>query len=342
LIAENQYLRAGDIAICLSSGSSQVVGKTAYCPNDTQSSVGAFCGIIRSGKAIDNRYLSYWLHSEDYRAWRDSQARGANIQNIRFSEIARIEIPLPPLSEQKRIAAILNDQIAAVEKARAAAEAQLETARALPATYLRQVFPKEGQALPSGWRWAKLRDVLQITARQVDPKNCSYSELPHVSAEDIEAGTGRLYNVASAAEDGMLSGKYLFEAGCVLYSKIRPYLQKVALAPFRGLCSADMYPLDINTEVAIPQFLLWLLLSQPFTEYADEESRRARMPKLNRDQLFSYLAPIPPLCEQKRIANILKDQLASAERLRRDIEKQIREINAFPQALLRQAFRGEL
>ncbi len=70
-----------------------------------------------------------------------------------------LEIPLPPLSEQQRIAGVLREQMAAVDKARAAAQARLEAVKTLPAAFLGQVFPQPGQSLPAGWRWVKLREV---------------------------------------------------------------------------------------------------------------------------------------------------------------------------------------
>jgi len=88
--------------------------------------------------------------------------------------------------------------------------------------------------------------------------------------------------VRTAAEERVISGKYLFEAGDVLYSKLRPYLRKVVVAPFRGLCSADVYPVRPYKQAVEPMFLAWMLLTDKFTAYATAESRRARMPKLNR------------------------------------------------------------
>ena len=104
----------------------------------------------------------------------------------------------------------------------------------------------------------------------------------------------------------MTSGKYLFEPGCVLYSKLRPYLRKAALASFRGLCSADMYPIRTNDVRLTAEFLFWIFLSPEFTAYADVLSHRARMPKLNRDQLLAYVLPLPPLSIQREIVAELK------------------------------------
>jgi type I restriction enzyme S subunit len=164
----------------------------------------------------------------------------------------------------------------------------------------------------------------------------------HVSAEDIESGMGRLAELHTAAEDGMTSPKYLFEPGDVLYSKLRPYLRKAVLADFQGVCSADMYPVSCNPSMLDARYLVWVLLSEEFTRYADAESRRARMPKLNREQLLSWQAPVPPIGVQKQVAARLHEQIAGAVQLQEAAQLQAQYIAGFPAALLRRAFRGEL
>lgn len=102
-----QIIRKGDIIICTSSGSAEVVGKTAYADVDWNGSFGAFCAGIRvkSAKA-DPAYIFHFLRSPHFRSW-TQKSSGANIKNIRKSELDLFEVPLPSLSEQRRIASIL-------------------------------------------------------------------------------------------------------------------------------------------------------------------------------------------------------------------------------------------
>ena len=140
----------------------------------------------------------------------------------------------------------------------------------------------------------------------------------------------------------MVSGKYLFEAGSVLYSKLRPYLRKAVYVDFRGLCSADMYPIKVDRERLDPRFVAWMLLSVGFTDYAINHSQRARMPKLNRNQLFSWEAPVPPLEEQELLMDRLEDQMSQVQGLVETVEQQCELIEHLPAALLRRAFNGEV
>lgn len=295
------------------------------------------CKSFLPSSILDSQFL-FWFLKKSVPELQELGS-GATFREVSKTQVEEFEIALPPVNEQKRIGAILNEQMATVERARAATEAQLEAARTLPAAYLRAVFNSPGA---QQWPEMPLVEVCKITARQVDPKIREFAELPHISAENIEGGTCRLLFLRTAAEDGMTSGKYLFEPGDVLYSKLRPYLRKVVVVDFRGVCSADMYPIRVNKELITPQYLAWLLLSDAFTEYADAESRRARMPKLNRDQLFAWKAPIPPLREQQSIAMRLAAAMTVADRTRRILVERLEEIKKLPGAILRRAFNGEL
>jgi len=124
----------------------------------------------------------------------------------------------------------------------------------------------------------------------------------------------------SAAEDKVISGKYAFKAGAVLYSKLRPYLCKAALAAFDGICSADMYPLMVEDSQLDACFLLNVLLSDHFTRYAVTLSGRARMPKLNREDLMGYEIPLPPLAIQREIVGAMKVERALVEANRKLVE----------------------
>jgi type I restriction enzyme S subunit len=108
MVSERQRLKTGDIVMCTSSGSVEVVGKTAFVHNDWEGSFGAFCAVVRpkKGKCIP-RYLFHYLQSPAFRTWTRNSS-GIGIKNIRKSELDAVEIPFPVMDEQRRIAAILD------------------------------------------------------------------------------------------------------------------------------------------------------------------------------------------------------------------------------------------
>lgn len=329
-------LQSGDVLVNLVGAS---IGRACVVPKSLgEANVNQAVGVITPDETLDAEFLVWYIISPQIRKYFQSVQVEVARPNISLSNLRELLICLPPLDEQKYIAATLNEQMAVVQKATTATEAQLEAAKTLPSAFLRAVFDSS-----EAHRWPRKRfgDIAEITAPQVDPRIPQYGALPHISAENIEGGVCRLKFLNTAAEDGMISGKYLFEAGDVLYSKIRPYLRKALVAEFQGLCSADMYPIKVRPELLDPYFTAWILISDEFTEHADRESRRARMPKLNREQVFAWEAPVPPLSEQRQIVTMLAEQMKLVERTQKAIEEELVTLNTLLKALLEQLFSGK-
>ena len=166
--------------------------------------------------------------------------------------------------------------------------------------------------------------------------------MTHVGAGNIESKTGVFVDLKTAREEGLISGKFLFDESMVLYSKIRPYLMKVARPDFDGLCSADMYPLAPIPNVVTRDYLFHLLLSKHFTDYAIQGSARAGMPKVNREHLFEFRVWLPDVKKQKQLAANLDDLSEQTQRLARLYEQKLVALEALKKSLLHQAFNGEL
>ncbi len=141
-VAPKQVLQRNDIVLCTSSGSPAVVGKTAILDHDFSGTFGAFNAVVRAKPGVEARFLYYWFQSSEYRSWRDAQAQGVNIQNIRHSELEALRLPLPPPSEQHRIVEIL-DQANSIRRLRTAADASAD--HILPAVLTRAL------GSPSTW-----------------------------------------------------------------------------------------------------------------------------------------------------------------------------------------------
>jgi type I restriction enzyme S subunit len=148
---------------------------------------------------------------------------------------------------------------------------------------------------PKGWPLVKLEDCVTLDAPLVDPRLAEFSNLLHYGPDRIEKDIGRLLPAKTAAEDNLISKKFLCDERHVLYSKIRPYLNKVALSPGRCLCSADMYPVEPRVGI-VDKFYLWFILrSASFLAYAEGCSGRANIPKINREQLLNFQLRLPSL-----------------------------------------------
>lgn len=174
--------------------------------------------------------------------------------------------------------------------------------------------------IPADWEVRPLLAAVHIANGQVDPKQEPYKSMILVAPDHIERGTGRLLDKKTAAEQKAISGKYAFEKGNIVYSKIRPYLRKAVLANFDGLCSADMYPLKPAIDVS-GRFMLAVILGHRFSKYAESVSVRSGMPKINREELAEYSFALPPLSEQNAVSSVLFDTDILIEKLETLLEK---------------------
>lgn len=133
-----------------------------------------------------------------------------------------------------------------------------------------------------------------------------YADYPHIGIDSIEKDTGRLHDYRTVRQDNVISGKYIFTHQHIIYSKIRPNLNKVALPDFDGVCSADAYPLLPNAENCDRVFLAIVLRSDFFLDYITGLSTRTNMPKVNRKQIAGFRMPLPPLDIQRRFAGFVR------------------------------------
>lgn len=294
------------------------------------------CKGLIPGRGLDHKFLFYFLGS--IVDLLNDLGTGATFKELSGGKLKEVRIPLPPLAEQRRIVAILDEAFAGLAKMRANAEANLKNARALFDGHLNSVFSGAGE----GWRNVTLEEVCGIESSLVDPREAAYIDLPHIGAGNMVSMTGEIVDVKTAREEKLISGKFLFDRETVLYSKIRPYLMKACLPAFDGLCSADVYPLKPKLGRLDRTFLYHLLMSSSFTEYAIAGSARAGMPKVNRDHLFAYAFALPPIADQVLLAQRFDALLAASRELETINRSRLQTIDALKQSILAKAFAGEL
>jgi type I restriction enzyme S subunit len=345
-VSSNQLLRPGDIVVCMSSGSASVVGKTCHVRRHWRGSVGAFCGIIRPKDPRDSDFLANWLRSPSFTTWRDAQARGANIQNLRFSEMAKIILPWPPQSQRHRIAARLDEQLAAAAQTRAAVQAQLDAARGLPAAHLRAVFNS-----PAASRWPK-RPIGEVAKIQSG----------YAFKSEWFAGDGiRLLRNANVSQDRIDWTEtvrlpatrraefptYELSEGDIILSLDRPVVSgglKVARVssgdlPALLLQRVGRFQLREGIEA---NYLFHFLHTQDFIGEITAHDQSLGVPHVSPKQVEHVQLPVPPLAEQRTVAARIETQLAEASVLAAHLSARLTTLDHLPAALLREAFNGRV
>ena len=181
------------------------------------------------------------------------------------------------------------------------------------------------------WPIAKFTDFAIIDAT-MSTDYVRYADYPHIGIDSIEKETGVLSGYRTVKEDNVISGKYVFTSAHIIYSKIRPNLNKVALPDFEGMCSADAYPILPIAEKCDRIYLAVLMRSQFFLDYILGFSARSNMPKVNRKQVEGFTAPLPPLHLQKEFSEFFKQ----TDKSKFEIKKAIENTSALIKSLMQQ------
>ena len=295
-----------------------------------------FC-VLRAGPKILSNYLFYFAITDLLQNQIEPYIGGASYPAITDSNLKKAKIPLPDLSEQKRVIEKLEALTTRIDTAIDYLQNSIILADALFKSTLSSMLAKKQH-----WELVMLDDICQITSKLCDPKEEQYLDKYHVGGANIISFSGELIGLKTAREEQLISGKFPFDTNMVLYSKIRPYLMKVARPYISGICSADIYPLTPNENKITRDFLFYLLLSEQFTNYAIEGSNRAGMPKVNRNHLFTYRFYLPPLEEQKTICRNLDDLRKQINNLTKEMVQKITYLQELKLSILDSAFKGKL
>lgn len=162
-------------------------------------------------------------------------------------------------------------------------------------------------ALPSGWAFDRLKDVVALRNEKTDEAS---AEEDYLELEDVESGTGRILSRRNTLE--VESAVTLFKKGDVLFGKLRPYLEKYYQAEFDGKCTGEI--LAFKPERIASRFLFHCVASRWFIERCNALAYGAKMPRVSWEkQLSQFYIPLPPLPEQQRIAAFLDESCAAID-----------------------------
>lgn len=346
LVTKEQFIQKSDIIIVSSTGSKKVIGRAGIAMSDYDDiAFGAFLTLLRPLDFVSKKFVGYYFQSDLYRERVRSLAGGVNINNIRAEHITDAPFPLPPITEQQRIVDRIESLFAKLDEAKEKAQATLDSFETRKAAILHKAFTGELTAewraknnIENSWKSRRFDTVAEIRSNLVDP--AEYQDYPHIAPDNIEKKTGVLLEYNTIAEDGMTSGKHRFFPGQILYSKIRPYLSKVVIVNFDGLCSADMYPIQAQKNA---RCLWYYMLSEEFLEQASSAGSRSVLPKINQKELSAVMVNLPDNeKEQEEIVAVLDSIFAKEQQAKEAAEMVLDQIDLMKKAILSRAFRGEL
>lgn len=280
-----------------------------------------------------NQYYNYLfkteLFADEFYKWGNGIVD--DLWSTKWSSMKNIMVPFPPLEEQRAIADYLDTKCTQIDTIIAKEQSVIEklqeyrqsiitetVVRGLSTNVLFKPINCEWiDMIPNGWNLIKFGMITNIKSNLVSPLD--YPSLLQISPENIEKDTGNIFGIKTVRETGIISDNHLFNKGQIIYSKVRPTLNKVIIADFDGLCSADMYPIETIVNV---KYLVYFMRSKLFVSQVDRiSSDRVKMPKINKMELKQLFCFIPSEEEQKRIVELLDSKCNKIDKV--ILEKQV-------------------
>jgi type I restriction enzyme S subunit len=282
---------------------------------------------------IDREFLARVLRRKETVDAAMQEKTGSRMPRANMDKLFALEIPLPPLDEQRRIASRLNEQLATVESARKAAEEQLQAARQLPSAYLREVFDNKNNR----WTVKSMSEVCEIIMGQ-SPEGTSYNA--NGEGYPLLNGPTEFGEEYPTPIQWTTSPTRFAEKGDILFCVRGATTGRKNIADQRYCIGRGLAAIRAKERQAVTPFLFFLLDTITLTLL--KQTAGSTFPNLPGDKLKGFKVKIPPIIEQERIVSELNKKMKQVDKIVFSLESQLAEINRLPASLLREAFAGRM
>lgn len=310
-VTKSQYLRRGDILVCTSSGSKELVGKAAFVNEDLPMVFGAFCKVVRP-KITCCKYIGHFFQSNYYRNYISAASAGANINNLRNEHIADLHITLPTLDEQRRIAAVLDKVSDLIAKRRQ----QLDKLDLLIKSRFIELFG-DPVINPKGFPCYTVGEVIDFQGgSQPDKKYFEYEASP----DNI-----RLIQIRDYKSDKYITyipktmAKRFCTADDIMIGRYGPPIFQI-LKGIEG--SFNVALMKATPKMGNREFVRQFLKQDCLLEYLKGLSKRtAGQDGIQMDKLKAYPFPYPPMELQEQFAAFVEQTDKSKFEVQSSLEK---------------------
>ncbi len=312
----SQYLRRGDILVCTSSGSKELVGKAASVDEDLPAVFGAFCKVVRP-KIECCKYVGHFFQSPYYRNYISAASAGANINNLRNEHIADLHIPLPPLDKQRKIAAVLDKVSSLIVKRKQ----QLDKLDELVKSRFIEMFG-DINVNDKGWTIQPLGELCTIV-RGGSPRPIEKflgGDVPWIKIGDATDGESiYLHSTKEHIIREGVSKSRMVKAGSLIFANCGVSLGFARIITFDG-CIHDGWLAMEDIDARLDKVFLLQALNQ-MTEHFRKIAPAGTQPNLNTAIMKAYKQIIPPMKLQKDFISFVEQTDKSKLAIQKSLEK---------------------
>lgn len=318
---------------------------------DKRATLGPNMFLIRTNQNMLQHYLLYLGNSKIVGEQLIQKAVSAAQPKLNKNDLKTVVIPIPCIEEQKKIADYLDKKCAEIDSLSSDIQSQISILEDYKKSVITEAVTKGlnpdvemkdsgiewiGE-IPSDWKITHFKYVGTVKSNLVNVS--LYQDYPQISPDNIAKDSGILLEYNTVEEAGVISDNHLFYKGQILYSKIRPKLNKAIIAPFDGLCSADMYPIETKE---CSKFVLYMILSQYFFKQVTLVTEdRVKMPKTNQEELGKINVVWPTRKRQEDIAKYLDSKCSEINGAIEDKQKQLEVLEQYKKSLIYEYVTGK-
>ena len=336
IVPESKKVKKGALMICTASGSKSHLGKVALIDEDYGYAFGGFMGMLTPQNGLLPKYLFHLMTTEDYKDFIGALSDGANINNLTFDNLKRFPVPFPPLDEQKRIVAKLDEAFVGLAKAKENSEKNLQNARALFESHLESIFTQRGK----GRVETTLGQVIEIVGGSQPPKS--------VFSKTKKVDNIRLIQIRDYKSDKYVvfiprnQARRFCNADDVMIGRYGPPLFQI-LRGIEGAYNVALMKAVPDEAKLSRDFLFYFLKHSAILQYVIyHSSRAAGQIGVTKETLEPYPIALPPLVEQRKVVETIQELETETQRLTRLYEQKLEALESLKKSVLHEAFSGNL
>lgn len=336
LADSDREVQKEDIVIVASTGSKEVIGRAAVYTGDEKIQIGAFLRLIRPKFEGYSEYLKVIFQSDYYREHIRNSVKGTNINNVKKEYITELCVPIPPVAEQIRIVAKLDEAFAEIDRAEKAYQ-ELQTLsgvlrgqilqEAIQGKLVPQLDSEEevqqiGGApedvpftIPSSWKWRSLEEIFKFIDYRGKTPTKSTEGIRLMTASNVRQGyiDHKRVEFISTEEYASRQSRGVSQKGDLLFTTEAP-LGNVAIADLETY-SAGQRVITLQTDSENKKLLMYFMLSPYFQKALKDNATGTTAQGIKAARLKKMLLPVPPLEEQNRIVAKVDDLLNQVDAL---------------------------
>lgn len=333
---EKYAVYKGDLVIAMSGATT---GKLAICDADEVFYLNQRVGKFKPKKELLKSYLYYFLTTQIEENLKISQ--GAAQPNLSTEQIKNLSIPLPPLPEQQRIVAVLDQAMEAISQSRANAKTNLINSKQLFETYLQSVFTNKG----NDWEEKTLEQISEVFGRGKSkhrPRNDKKlygGNYPFIQTGDIRNCDHFITEYTQTYNETGLAQSKLWPAGTICIT-IAANIAETGVLSFDACFPDSVIGLVVDKKIAEVNFVEYLL--QYFKARIQSLSKGSAQANINMGTFENELFPIPPLAEQQNLLAKLDALSTETKKLEAIYKAKLVDLDELSKSLLQKAFGGEI